>query len=86
MKSEEKSSDLQWLEDDIMQATMSVSQLDNEALEIIGLALLCLTKIFFQIMLKKNYYQIAPSKKTGDLRFRQFRFRFRDRPLPAALF
>ena len=36
-----------------MQATMSVSQLDNEALEIIGLALLCLTKIFFQIMFKR---------------------------------
>ena len=51
VKSEEKSSDLQWLEDDIMQATMS--QLDNEALEIIGLALLCLTKIFFQIIFKR---------------------------------
>ena len=46
-----------------MQATMSVSQLDNEALEIIGLALLCLTKIFFQIMFKKiviNSYHRSP--------------------------
>ena len=69
-----------------MQATMSVSQLDNEALEIIGLALLCLTKIFFQLMLKKNYYHIAPSKKTRDLQIRQFRLRFQECPLPAALF